>query len=232
MRQGRKKVVVLSGAGISAESGLSTFRDNGGLWEKYDLNEVATIDAWHRNPKLVLEFYEARRQQVVDSQPNPAHFALAQLEKHFDVSIVTQNIDDLHERAGSTDVLHLHGEITKSRSVASDQTLYPLDGPIELGDLCPDGQQKRPHVVWFGEPVPKMSEAEQIVAQSDILIVVGTSLNVYPAAGLIHSCTNSTECFLVDPGNFDLDSNQFTHLKGSASEKIPFLVDTLIRKHS
>jgi NAD-dependent deacetylase len=223
----RKKVVVLSGAGISAESGLTTFRDSGGLWEQHDLNDVATIDAWDRNPALVLRFYNERRTQVLEAKPNLAHHALVHLEEHFDTTIITQNIDDLHERAGSKNVLHLHGEILKGRSVKNDDILYPIKGLIKLGDCTPEGHQMRPHIVWFGEAVPKMTEAEAIVQQSDILIVVGTSLNVYPAAGLRYACPNEAHKFLVDPSNFDLVDQNFIHFQGSATEKLPKLVKTL-----
>ena len=226
----KKKIVVLSGAGISAESGLSTFRDSGGLWEKYDLNDVATIDAWHRNPALVLSFYNERRDQVKNAKPNNAHFALAQLETMFDVTIVTQNIDDLHERSGSSDVLHLHGQIFKGRSVESDKNLHSINGDISIGDLAEDGNQMRPHIVWFGEEVPKMIEAEQIIKTSDILIIVGTSLNVYPAAGLRFACPIESEKFLVDPNAFHIKDQVFTHYQGTATEKIPELVDDLIKR--
>ena len=229
MKSLRKKIVILSGAGISAESGLSTFRDSGGLWEKYDISDVATIDAWRKDPELVLAFYDARREQVVNANPNAAHYALASLEDHFDVTIVTQNIDNLHERAGSTDVLHLHGEITKGRSIKTDAKLYPIEGNIRLGDKAPDGFQMRPHVVWFGEPVPKMLDAEYTVRQSDILVVVGTSLNVYPAAGLRYACPENAVKFLVDPDNLELGEQQFVHFQGSATEKIPILVEQLIK---
>jgi NAD-dependent deacetylase len=226
-----KKIVILSGAGISAESGLGTFRDDDGLWERHDLNEVATIDAWHRNPKLVLSFYNDRRTQVVASLPNKAHYALAELENHFNVEIITQNIDDLHERSGSKNVLHLHGEILKGRSVENDIHLYPIEGNIKLGDLTPDGHQMRPHIVWFGEAVPRMLDAEELVRQCDILIVVGTSLNVYPAAGLRFACADNCTKFLVDPSNLQMGEQQFEHFQGSATEKIPFLVDKLIQEY-
>ena len=223
--------MILSGAGISAESGLSTFRDVDGLWEKYDINDVATIDAWGKNPELVLSFYDARRVQVKNAKPNAAHYALADLEHHFDVAIVTQNIDDLHERSGSSNILHLHGEITKGRSVKSDLNLYPINSKIELGDLAPDGEQMRPHIVWFGEQVPKMSEAEKLVKNCDVLIVVGTSLNVYPAAGLRHACSEQSAKFLVDPNQLLLGEPEFVHFQGSATDKIPLLVDQLIRDY-
>lgn len=231
MNKSEKKIAILSGAGISAESGLSTFRDNDGLWEKYDLNDVATIDAWHKNPELVLSFYDARRAQVLKANPNKAHYALAELENHFNVEIITQNIDDLHERSGSSNVLHLHGEILKGRSILNDIHLYPVGGDIKLGDLTPDGHQMRPHVVWFGEAVPRMTDAEVLVRECDILIVVGTSLNVYPAAGLRYACSDQCVKFLVDPSDFQLSGQQFEHFQGSATEKIPELVNKLIQDY-
>lgn len=226
----RKKIVVLSGAGISAESGLGTFRDNDGLWEQYDLNDVATIDAWHRNPTLVLSFYDERRKQVLSAEPNEAHRALAALEKEHDVVIITQNIDDLHERAGSTNIVHLHGEILKARSVRNEDLLIPMTSDIQLGDLAPDGHQIRPHVVWFGEAVPKMLQAEREVRNAEILIVVGTSLNVYPAAGLRYACPEDASKFLVDPNDISIVDQTFEHYKGSATEKIPLLVQELLQK--
>lgn len=225
-----KKIVVLSGAGISAESGLGTFRDSDGLWEKYDVNDVATIDAWYKNPALVLDFYDQRRKQVLAANPNPAHHALAMLEDFFEVTIVTQNIDDLHERAGSKNVIHLHGEILKGRSVVTDFNLYPVKSNIKLGDLAPDGHQLRPHVVWFGEAVPKMIHAERVVRKADILIVVGTSLNVYPAAGLRYACPDQAQKYLVDPNTFELGDQAFIHFKGTASDKIPQLIDELLNQ--
>lgn len=194
----KKKLLVLTGAGISAESGLKTFRDEGGLWEGYDLNEVATATAWRRNPALVLEFYNMRRQAVLDAQPNAAHKALAALEQDFDVTIITQNIDDLHERAGSSRVLHLHGEITKMRSEKDDNLLYPYKNDIQLGDKAEDGAQLRPHIVWFEEPVPMMEVAATVTSMADIFLIVGTSLQVYPAAGLIDYAPKEIPKFIVD----------------------------------
>ncbi|PJJ75535.1 NAD-dependent deacetylase [Thermoflavifilum aggregans] len=178
-------LVVLTGAGISAESGLKTFRDAGGLWEGYRIDEVATPEAWQRNPQLVLDFYNMRRREVRKAQPNAAHLKLAELEQYFDVRIITQNIDDLHERAGSSKVLHLHGEILKMRSSLHPELIYPIDGDINLGDSAEDGAQLRPHVVWFGEPVPAMADALTWMEEADIFAVIGTSLQVYPAAGLL-----------------------------------------------
>ena len=191
-------LVVLTGAGISAESGLKTFRDADGLWEGYDINEVATATAWRRNPALVQEFYNMRRKNVKDAQPNAAHFALAELEKDFDVHIITQNIDDLHERAGSTRIIHLHGEILKMRSEKDPSLIYPVTGDIRMGDTAEDGAQLRPHIVWFEEPVPMMEEAIRIANKADIFLIVGTSLAVYPAAGIIHYVPVDIPKFIVD----------------------------------
>ena len=228
----RKKIVVLSGAGISAESGLKTFRDSDGLWENYDIHEVATIDAWRRDPDLVLRFYNERRKQVKAAHPNIAHEAIALLEDHFDVHIITQNIDDLHERAGSKNILHLHGEILKARSASNDDLIIPFQDDIHLGDYAPDGHQLRPHIVWFGEPVPAMSAAEKIVQECDIFIVVGTSLNVYPAAGLCYSCMPETDRYFVDPNDLGLTENSFKHFKGPATEQVPNLAKELIQRYN
>lgn len=194
-----KLLVVLTGAGISAESGLSTFRDSGGLWEKYSIYEVATPEAWARNPELVLDFYNARRAQLTQAQPNAAHALLKALEEHFTVVIITQNVDDLHERAGSTYILHLHGELTKARSTADESLVYEIGyAPIQLGDLCERGSQLRPHVVWFGEAVPAYPIAEVWARQADIFVVIGSSLQVYPAAGLVDEAVRAQK-FLIDP---------------------------------
>lgn len=196
----KQKLIVFSGAGMSAESGLKTFRDSGGLWEKYDVNEIATPDAWKRDPVLVLDFYNQRREQMIKSEPNDAHYLVAELQKKYDLEVITQNIDDLHERAGAKNVLHLHGLITKARSVHDTNKLYDvgLEG-IKLGDLAPDGKQLRPHVVWFGEEVPEYINALERIQKADIFIIIGTSLNVYPAAGLIHYCPAEAKKFLIDP---------------------------------
>lgn len=193
-----KKLVVLSGAGISAESGLKTFRDSDGLWEGYDINEVATPGGWRKNPALVLDFYNMRRKNVKDANPNSAHQVLADLEKTFNVQIITQNIDDLHERAGSTKVLHLHGEIFKMRSELDESPVYSIQDDIRLGDTAPDGGQLRPHIVWFEEPVPLIAEAGRLVREADIFLIVGTSLAVYPAAGLIDLANPRIPKFIVD----------------------------------
>ena len=194
----KKKLVVLTGAGISAESGLKTFRDSDGLWEGYDINEVATATAWRRNPALVQEFYNMRRKNVAEAQPNAAHHALAELQDDFDVQIVTQNIDDLHERAGSTNVLHLHGEIFKMRSEKNEGLIYPIQGDIAMGDKAEDGTQLRPHIVWFEEEVPMMTEAIKVVRGAELFVIVGTSLVVYPAAGLVNYVPWPIPKFIVD----------------------------------
>lgn len=193
-----KKLVVLTGAGISAESGLKTFRDSDGLWEGYNIEDVATPRAWKKDPKLVLEFYNERRKNVQDVEPNEAHYGLAELEKHFDVHIITQNIDDLHERAGSKNILHLHGEILKMRSEKNEELIYEIHQDIELGDKANDGAQLRPHIVWFEEPVPMIEKALPIVESAEIFVIIGTSLAVYPAAGLINYANNNIPKFLID----------------------------------
>ena len=194
----KKKLVVLSGAGISAESGLKTFRDSDGLWEGYDVTEVATPRGWKKNPQLVLDFYNMRRKDVAAAKPNAAHIGLAELEKDFAVTIITQNIDDLHERAGSTNVLHLHGEIFKMRSERDEQLIYEIRGDISLGDMAGDGNQLRPNIVWFEEPVPMIEEAIPVVYGAEIFVVVGTSLVVYPAAGLINYVPAFAPKYIVD----------------------------------
>jgi NAD-dependent deacetylase len=198
LAQTKKKLVVLTGAGISAESGLRTFRDSDGLWEGYNVEDVATPRAWKRDPKLVLEFYNLRRRHVLDAKPNRAHTGLAELENDFDVHIITQNIDDLHERGGSTSVLHLHGEILKMRSEKNEDMVYEIRSDIKIGDIAEDGAQLRPHIVWFEEPVPLIEEAAYITRFADILAVIGTSLVVYPAAGLINYAAHSIPKFIVD----------------------------------
>jgi NAD-dependent deacetylase len=192
------KLVVLTGAGISAESGLKTFRDSDGLWEGYDVTEVATPGAWHKNPALVLDFYNMRRRNVRDAKPNAAHEGLAELQKNFDVQIITQNIDDLHERAGSKNVLHLHGEIFKMRSEFDEELIYDIREDIQLGQTAEDGAQLRPHIVWFEEPVPMIERAIPLVRSADILVIVGTSLVVYPAAGLMNYATRAIPKFILD----------------------------------
>ena len=195
-----KKLVVLSGAGMSAESGIRTFRDSNGLWEEYDVMEVASPEGWRKNPELVLRFYNERRKQMITSQPNQGHILLAKLEKKYDVQIITQNIDDLHERAGSQNILHLHGELSKARSTVDPNLIYKLETPeIKWGDKCEKGSQLRPHIVWFGEAVPAIEQAIPIVESADYLVIIGTSLNVYPAAGLMNYAQDKCKVFLIDP---------------------------------
>jgi NAD-dependent deacetylase len=198
MYKQKKHLVVLTGAGISAESGLKTFRDSDGLWEGYDINEVATATAWRRNPELVLEFYNMRRKSVKEALPNAAHIALAELEKDYDVTIITQNIDDLHERGGSTKVIHLHGEIFKMRSEKNNNLVYAIYDEIKLGDKADDGSQLRPNIVWFEEPVPVIEEAIPLVRSAEIFLIVGTSLVVYPAAGLVNYVPYDIPKFIID----------------------------------
>jgi NAD-dependent deacetylase len=195
-----KKIVVLTGAGISAESGLKTFRDSGGLWEEHRIEDVATFEGWQRNPQMVLAFYNERRKQLLQAEPNTAHKALVRLEQKYDVQIITQNVDDLHERAGSSKVLHLHGELKKVRSTVDENLVYDLDGwELKMGDKCEKGSQLRPHIVWFGEAVPMIQLATKLTEQADIFIVIGTSLNVYPAASLIEFVSHNAAMYLIDP---------------------------------
>jgi len=201
----KKRLVVLTGAGMSAESGISTFRDTGGLWEQYSIEEVATPEGFQKNPELVLEFYNQRRKQLETVEPNEGHKTLARLQAKFDVQIVTQNVDNLHERAGSKNILHLHGELTKVRSTKYPNLIYDIGTkPIKIGDKCEKGAQLRPHIVWFGEMVPALEQAIEIVGKADIFAVVGTSLNVYPAAGLIMYAKNEIPKYLIDPNNVDI----------------------------
>ena len=194
-----KKIVVLTGAGISAESGIRTFRDADGLWEHHRIEDVATPEAWAKDPELVLRFYNQRRAQLFEVQPNSGHLALVDLEKDFEVHIITQNVDDLHERAGSSRVLHLHGELRKVRSDRYEQLMYPCEGEINMGDTCERGFQLRPHIVWFGESVPMLEPAAELAMQADIFLIVGTSLQVYPAAGLMRYARPDIPFYYVDP---------------------------------
>lgn len=228
----KQHIVVLTGAGISAESGLKTFRDNDGLWENHSIYEVATPEAFQRDPKLVLRFYNLRRTQLGEVEPNAGHYALAELEEHFKVTIVTQNIDDLHERAGSTNVVHLHGELTKVQSATNPSLIESWGyGEVHHGDLAPDGGQWRPHVVWFGEPVPMISRAAEICQTADHLLVVGTSLVVYPAAGLVHEIPPGTNVTLVDPGSMnDSPIYRANHIQKPSGEALPPLIQGWIHK--
>lgn len=226
----KKKLVVLTGAGISAESGLRTFRDSDGLWEGYQIEDVATPRAWRRNPQLVLDFYNYRRKDVLAAQPNAAHYGLAELENDFDVTIITQNIDDLHERGGSTNILHLHGEILKMRSERNEQLIYDIKGDIMLGDKADDGAQLRPNIVWFEEAVPVIELAIPVVQQSDFFAVVGTSLVVYPAAGLITVADDAIPKFIVDKKiPYTSAIHNVTAIEKPATEGVKDLREILLR---
>ncbi len=227
-----KKIVVLTGSGISKESGIKTFRETGGLWEEHRIEEVATYEAWEQNQELVLEFYNQRRKQLLEVEPNAAHYALVELEKKYDVQIITQNVDDLHERAGSKNILHLHGELLKSRSTMDEDMVYDIDGwELNLGDVCEKGSQLRPHIVWFGEAVPMITNASVISQQADIFIVIGTSMAVYPAAGLIGYVPESKAKYIVDPNatNIAYVSNLII-IKENAGKGVPELVEKLLTK--
>ncbi len=228
----KKKLVILTGAGISAESGLKTFRDSDGLWEGYDVYEVATPRGWAKDPKLVLDFYNMRRRDVARAKPNAAHIGLAELEKDFEVTIITQNIDDLHERGGSTNVVHLHGEIFKMRDATAmgydDSMIYDIRGDIHLGDMAPGGGQLRPHIVWFEEPVPMIEIAADIAAMADIFVVIGTSLAVYPAAGLLNCAPAGIPKFIIDkkiPQTRSVDN--LSAIEATASEGVAILKERL-----
>lgn len=223
----RKKITVLTGAGVSAESGISTFRDSDGLWENYKVEDVASIEGWYRDPGLVLDFYNARRAQLGMVRPNAAHLAIAGLEKEYDVTVVTQNVDNLHERAGSTRIIHLHGELTKVRPENccndsdgySEATVFDIGSDaVHIGDLAPNGAQLRPHIVWFGEAVPKIEAAINAVEFSDILLIVGTSLQVYPAAGLYRYARMDTPIYIIDPKELSVRDGRITHIKDVATK--------------
>ena len=229
----KKKLVVLTGAGISAESGLRTFRDSDGLWEGHDVQEVATPEGWQTNPELVMEFYNQRRKQALGAKPNVAHEILKYLETHFDVSIITQNVDNLHEKAGSTHVLHLHGQLMQSRSSVDERLVYDMDHwELKLGDLCEKGSQLRPNVVWFGEAVPKMEEAVDITATADVLLVVGTSLVVYPAASLVYYTPQKAPIFIVDPNKPDVAAHPRLHfIEEKATIGMQQIQEILVSEH-
>ena len=223
----RKKIVVLTGAGVSAESGISTFRDSNGLWENHNVEDVASIEGWYRNPSLVLDFYNGRRAQLPTVRPNAAHLAIASLEDEFDVTVVTQNVDNLHERAGSTRIIHLHGELTKvrpencynDRDGYSEATVFDIGADaVHIGDLAPNGAQLRPHIVWFGEAVPKIEAAIDAVEASDMVLIVGTSLQVYPAAGLYRYAGMDTPIYIIDPADMSLRDSRITHIKEVATK--------------
>ena len=222
-----KKITVLTGAAVSAESGVSTFRDSDGLWENHKVEEVATIEGWYANPSVVLDFYNARRAQLADVKPNAAHRAIAELEKEYKVTVVTQNVDNLHERAGSTRIIHLHGELTKvrpenccnERDWFSEETVFDIGtDSISIGDLAPNGAQLRPHIVWFGEAVPKIEQAIDAVEAADILLIVGTSLQVYPAAGLYRFAKAGTPIYIIDPKDVAVRDGRLTHIKEVATK--------------
>lgn len=222
----RKKIVVLTGAGVSAESGISTFRDSDGLWENFRVEDVASIEGWYRDPAVVMDFYNQRRAQLSEVRPNAAHLAIADLEKEYDVTVVTQNVDNLHERAGSTKIIHLHGELTKVRPENccnemdgfSEERVFDIGTePVHIGDLAPNGAQLRPHIVWFGEAVPKIEAAIDAVEAADILLIVGTSLQVYPAAGLYRYAGPDTPIYIIDPNDVPVRDPRVTHVKDVAT---------------
>ncbi|MBL7965795.1 MAG: NAD-dependent deacylase [Prolixibacteraceae bacterium] len=224
----KKKLVILSGAGMSQESGIRTFRDMGGLWEEYDVTEVATPEAWRRNPELVMRFYNDRRKQLYECEPNAGHRGLVDLEKDFEVQIITQNVDDLHERAGSKKVLHLHGELKKARSSVDESLVYDIDGwELKFGQKCAKGSQLRPHIVWFGEAVPAMEEAIPLTEEADILVVIGTSLNVYPAAGLVNYVKRGTPIFVIDPERPQVYIRNVTYVQEKAGRGVEILKEKL-----
>jgi NAD-dependent deacetylase len=227
----KPKLVVFPGAGISAESGIRTFRDSDGLWEEYRIEEVATPQAWEKNKSLVLDFYNQRRKQVLGAEPNAAHLTLATLEAKYDVHIITQNIDNLHERAGSKKILHLHGEIMKSRSTVDSTLIYPIHGPdLNLGDTCEKGSQLRPHIVWFGEMVPAMEMAYYIAEKADLFIVIGTSLAVYPAAGIIDYAPSAIPKYLIDPADVSVSGiRNLTVIKEKAGAGLTKLAEELLK---
>jgi NAD-dependent deacetylase len=227
-----KNLVVLTGAGISAESGIRTFRDMGGLWEEYDIMEVASYEGWEKNPELVLNFYNERRKQLLKSVPNKGHIGLVELEKYFNVFIITQNVDDLHEKAGSKNILHLHGELKKSRSTVDENLIYEIKGAeLNIGDKCEKGSQLRPHIVWFGESVPAIQEAAEIVKKADIFAVIGTSLNVYPAAGLIDYAKKNVPIYLIDPNEVK-SYKKVEFIKEKASTGVEILMKKLLENDS
>jgi NAD-dependent deacetylase len=223
----KKKLVVLTGAGVSAESGISTFRDSDGLWEQFKVEDVASIEGWYSNPSLVLDFYNARRAQLATVKPNAAHYAIAELENQFDVTVITQNVDNLHERSGSTRIIHLHGELTKVRPENtcnesdgfSEQSVFDIGtDSISIGDMAPNGAQLRPHIVWFGEAVPKINAALDAVTEADIMLIVGTSLQVYPAASLYGFAMAGTPIYIIDPKDVLVKDGRLTHIKEVATK--------------
>ena len=230
-----KKLVILSGAGISAESGISTFRDAGGLWDKYPVMQVASIEGYEANPELVINFYNERRKQLLDVKPNQGHILCAELEKYFDVTVVTQNVDNLHERAGSHHIIHLHGELTKVCSSYNPndsryiRELKPEEFEVKMGDKAGDGSQLRPFIVWFGEAVPEIETAVRYVEKADIFVIIGTSMNVYPAASLLYYVPENAQVYLIDPKDVNINTRRpITHIKKGASEGMKELLETLV----
>jgi NAD-dependent deacetylase len=227
-----KKLIVLTGAGMSQESGINTFRDANGLWKNHRIEDVASPVAWRKNPQMVLDFYNMRRKQLFESEPNAAHYCLARMEEEFDVRIITQNVDDLHERAGSKHVLHLHGELKKARSAIDPKLIYTLEHwELKLGDKCERGGQLRPHIVWFGEEVPEMMRAIPMVQNADLFLVIGTSLQVYPAAGLLDECPDEVPKYLIDPESKPLPHiRNLTLINEKATRGMEILADLLKRQ--
>ncbi|HOS15651.1 MAG TPA: NAD-dependent deacylase [Bacteroidales bacterium] len=228
-----KRIVAITGAGISAESGIKTFRDEDGLWENYRIEDVATPEAWNKDYKLVLRFYNERLKQLINTSPNEGHRSLVRLEEFYDVQIITQNVDDLHERAGSSKVLHLHGELRKKRSQVDPNYINPIDtneNEIKIGDLCPYGKQMRPHIVWFGEAVPMMEKAVELVSKADILLIIGTSMAVYPAAGLIYYAKSNIPVYYIDPkaNQTNIPDRKVIRISQKAGTGLPQLVDSFI----
>lgn len=225
----KKKIVVLTGAGISQESGISTFRDSNGLWENHDVMSVASYDGWQKDMELVLNFYNQRRAQLAEVEPNDAHIALAELEAKYDVNIITQNVDDLHERGGSTNILHLHGQLKKSRSTTNADLVYDCEGDINVGDKCERGSQLRPHIVWFGEAVPMMEKAVEICLDADILIIIGTSMLVYPAASLMNYIGDKAPKYIIDPKPACTKKPNLEVIAEKATVGVRALVDKLLK---
>ena len=223
-----KKMVVLTGAGMSAESGLQTFRDANGLWEGHNVMDVATPEAFKRDPKLVLEFYNQRRRQLLDVLPNNAHHNLKELEKYFNIHIITQNVDDLHERAGSSQIVHLHGELRKVRSTTNEKIVLEWSKDLYLGDVDKNGDQLRPHIVWFGEAVPQLENAIEITKQADVLVIIGTSIQVYPAASLIHYVSSNTPIYFIDPAPSISKNTNTTIIKSGAQQGTKQLIKMLV----
>lgn len=231
----KKKLVVLTGAGMSAESGIATFRDSDGLWENHPVEQVATPEGFAADPELVLRFYNMRRRELLKVKPNAGHYGLVELEKHFDVHIITQNVDNLHEQAGSSDVLHLHGELMKARSTRNESLIYELTADnidINIGDKCELGYQLRPHIVWFGEAVPMISDAAELAEQADVFVIIGTSMNVYPAAGLLGDIGRNVPAYLIDPKDVHTGQYDVVHIKRGASEGVKVLTEILLESSS